>query len=117
MGSGGSNLGTNLIHNTVLSKPLASINAGHGQVINGESIIRTYNTISTGANPHPEAEINVTYKSAVQVVRHIIREEGYMGFLRGLTPRMLLHAPAVAISWTTYETVKSILSSGRAKQL
>ena len=32
------------------------------------------------------------------------------GFFRGMTPRVLLHAPAVAVSWTTYEFVKNLLA-------
>ena len=61
-------------------------------------------------NVEEPGKIKEVFKSALQVMRHIIREDGYIGFLRGLTPRMLLHAPAVAISWTTYETVKSLLA-------
>jgi hypothetical protein len=33
-----------------------------------------------------------------------------LAFTRGMVPRMLLHAPAVAISWTTYETMKNLLT-------
>lgn len=36
----------------------------------------------------------------------IIKEEGYVGLWRGLAPRLLTHTPAVAISWTAYETAK-----------
>jgi solute carrier family 25 (mitochondrial iron transporter), member 28/37 len=38
-------------------------------------------------------------------------EEGFLGFWRGVLPRVLSHTPAVAISWTTYETVKHYLLS------
>jgi solute carrier family 25 (mitochondrial iron transporter), member 28/37 len=38
-------------------------------------------------------------------------EEGFLGFWRGILPRILSHTPAVAISWTTYETVKHYLLS------
>lgn len=41
----------------------------------------------------------------------IWKEEGAAGFFRGITPRLLSHTPAVAISWTTYETVKHYLLS------
>ena len=44
-----------------------------------------------------------------EVIRQVHREEGMRGFMRGMTPRMLLHAPAVAISWTAYETIKELL--------
>jgi solute carrier family 25 (mitochondrial iron transporter), member 28/37 len=47
-----------------------------------------------------------------QAARTIWVEEGLAGFWRGLAPRILSHTPAVAISWTTYETAKQyILSS------
>jgi solute carrier family 25 iron transporter 28/37 len=39
----------------------------------------------------------------------IFKEEGPAGFVRGITPRILAHTPAVAISWTTYETAKQYL--------
>lgn len=46
-----------------------------------------------------------------QAATSIWREEGAAGFFRGLTPRVLSHTPAVAISWTTYETAKQYLLS------
>lgn len=39
----------------------------------------------------------------------IYQTEGAVGFFRGMTPRILSHTPAVAISWTTYETAKQFL--------
>jgi solute carrier family 25 iron transporter 28/37 len=39
----------------------------------------------------------------------IYETEGGVGFFRGMTPRILSHTPAVAISWTTYETAKQYL--------
>jgi solute carrier family 25 (mitochondrial iron transporter), member 28/37 len=44
-----------------------------------------------------------------QAARLIYQTEGLVGFFRGLTPRILSHTPAVAISWTTYETAKRYL--------
>jgi solute carrier family 25 iron transporter 28/37 len=41
----------------------------------------------------------------------IVREEGYVGLWRGTLPRVISQTPAVAISWTAYETVKSWLLS------
>jgi solute carrier family 25 iron transporter 28/37 len=40
----------------------------------------------------------------------IIRENGYFGLFRGATPRILVHAPSVAITWTVYEMMKNFLS-------
>ncbi|CAM8967308.1 unnamed protein product [Rhodiola kirilowii] len=40
------------------------------------------------------------------VVKTIITKDGYRGLLRGWLPRMLFHAPAAAICWSTYEAAK-----------
>lgn len=55
---------------------------------------------------HP---INNRYHGASHTVMRIWREEGVVGFLRGILPRMMVHAPAVAISWTAYEFMKTFL--------
>jgi solute carrier family 25 iron transporter 28/37 len=39
----------------------------------------------------------------------IWQKEGTAGFFRGMAPRVLSHTPAVAISWTTYESTKQAL--------
>lgn len=41
----------------------------------------------------------------------IVKEEGYRGLWRGTLPRVISQTPAVAISWTAYETVKRWLLS------
>jgi solute carrier family 25 (mitochondrial iron transporter), member 28/37 len=46
-----------------------------------------------------------------QAALTIWRQEGVAGFFRGVTPRILSHTPAVAISWTTYESAKHYLLS------
>ena len=49
------------------------------------------------------------YKGLVHTVKRIAAEEGIKGFTRGIVPRLLFHAPAAAISWTSYEFMKSLL--------
>jgi len=51
----------------------------------------------------------VIYNGVVQAFQAIMQEGGVLGFYRGAVPRMLTHAPAVAISWTSYETIKRII--------
>ncbi|KAJ0028616.1 hypothetical protein Pint_34942 [Pistacia integerrima] len=41
------------------------------------------------------------------VIDTIVRKDGYRGLMRGWIPRMLFHAPAAAICWSTYEASKS----------
>lgn len=51
------------------------------------------------------------YDGLVDALQSIIKEEGYVGLWRGLAPRVMTHTPAVAITWTTYETAKRWLAS------
>jgi len=44
-----------------------------------------------------------------EAFREIIRADGPRGLFRGIVPRLMTHAPAVAVSWTTYEIVKDYL--------
>ncbi|XP_068668512.1 uncharacterized protein [Aristolochia californica] len=48
-----------------------------------------------------------TTGSTGEVIRSIIRKDGYVGLFRGWKPRMLFHAPAAAICWSTYEASKT----------
>ena len=43
-------------------------------------------------------------------VRLILKEEGIMAFYRGLIPRMMFVLPGAAVSWTTYEYIKTLLT-------
>ncbi|KAI4340329.1 hypothetical protein MLD38_025179 [Melastoma candidum] len=41
------------------------------------------------------------------VIKIIVEKDGYRGLMRGWMPRMLFHAPAAAICWSTYEASKA----------
>nr|GMD28166.1 mitoferrin-like [Ipomoea batatas]GMD29225.1 mitoferrin-like [Ipomoea batatas] len=45
--------------------------------------------------------------SIKDVLQTIVKKDGYRGLMRGWMPRMLFHAPAAAICWSTYEAAKS----------
>ncbi|GKV20728.1 hypothetical protein SLEP1_g30810 [Rubroshorea leprosula] len=45
--------------------------------------------------------------SITDVIKAIVNKDGYWGLMRGWIPRMLFHAPAAAICWSTYEAAKS----------
>ena len=49
------------------------------------------------------------------VLQTIVKKDGYRGLMRGWIPRMLFHAPAAAICWSTYEAWKSIFQELNAK--
>ncbi|KAG8467540.1 hypothetical protein KFE25_000856 [Diacronema lutheri] len=75
------------------------------------ALVRTLPTLA-GASGSPNGR--PPYTSLVQALGRIYAEEGVRGFARGLGARALYHAPSVAISWTSYETVKGAL--GRARR-
>ncbi|KAL8146626.1 hypothetical protein AgCh_004381 [Apium graveolens] len=52
----------------------------------------------------------------IQLVQSIVKKDGYVGLMRGWVPRMLFHAPAAAICWSTYEAAKSFFQELNEKQ-
>jgi len=50
------------------------------------------------------------YKNLSEAFSSIAKEEGFVGLFRGVVPRMMTHTPAVAISWTAYESGKRWLA-------
>ncbi|ONK61821.1 uncharacterized protein A4U43_C08F33940 [Asparagus officinalis] len=55
--------------------------------------------------------------SMKEVIQSIIRRDGYVGLMRGWGPRMLFHAPAAAICWSTYEAAKSFFQEINNKKI
>jgi solute carrier family 25 iron transporter 28/37 len=53
------------------------------------------------------------YRSMGQTFRAVVTEEGALSLLRGAVPRILVHAPSVAISWTAYEFAKGLLAGNK----
>ena len=68
-------------------------------------------TVTATAEPAAASILqNPRLNGAFQAAKQIVSEEGFRGFQKGIGPRILVHAPAVAVSWTTYEAVKQALS-------
>jgi len=51
----------------------------------------------------------LAYRGLLHAVSAILAEEGVRGFVRGMSARVCIHAPSVAICWTTYESIKHTL--------
>ena len=62
-------------------------------------------TTSIGQSPFTKTY----YTTPIEAFQSIIQEEGPRGLFRGTLPRVALHAPSVAISWTAYEMAKGWL--------
>ncbi|KAF7816169.1 mitoferrin-like [Senna tora] len=50
------------------------------------------------------------------VIKTIVKKDGYRGLMRGWIPRMLFHAPAAAICWSTYEAGKTFFQGFNQRQ-
>ena len=71
---------------------------------------RSFTTLTAAAKPSVEfPDSRVRYTVATQVAINIYREVGIVGFASGMFPRVLVHTPSVAISWTAYEFAKNLL--------
>ena len=78
-----------------------------------KTCLQTQELAPTCLRPVPKENckrvVKVRYNTFIEAAVGIAKEEGFSGFWRGLTPRVLSHTPAVAISWTTYEMTKNAL--------
>jgi len=65
----------------------------------------SFSTTKEGAN----GKLNLPQRGVFSSFNKILAEEGFVGFFRGVTPRLVMHAPSAAISWAAYETIKKTL--------
>ena len=73
----------------------------------------TLPTATKGGGEIPCPRAPLRYTGMVQAARTLLKEEGAGIFARGLQARLMIHAPSVAICWTTYESVKHLLVSNK----
>ena len=57
----------------------------------------------------------IKYKNSLSTAREIMRSEGAHGFFKGLVPRSITQSLATAVSWSSYEVVKSLLGVERPR--
>mmetsp|Transcript_31353 Transcript_31353/g.43498 ORF Transcript_31353/g.43498 Transcript_31353/m.43498 type:complete len:318 (-) Transcript_31353:12-965(-) len=50
------------------------------------------------------------HPTIIKCMKNISAMEGPRGLIKGLVPRIMFHAPAAAICWTSYEAMKAFLS-------
>jgi solute carrier family 25 iron transporter 28/37 len=84
---------------TLLTKASSVLNFNNTKNNSSRSAQNNYVTEATARNS----------SNIFKAIQKIIVEEGYKGFLRGIYARILIQAPAVAISWTVYESMKVVL--------
>lgn len=70
------------------------------------------NDTSGKLGPNKECEFKVRgsrYTDLRATVKYIYRTEGAIAFTKGILPRMSINVPSTALSWGTYELIKSRL--------
>lgn len=73
--------------------------------------MRAPNPLSPACCGETQACSEVRLTGLVQTMMTIYREGGVWAFWKGVRPRILVHAPSAAITWTTYEIVKRTVVS------
>ena len=55
------------------------------------------------------------YTDLRATVKYVYRTEGALAFTKGILPRMSINVPSTALSWGTYELIKSFLINSKAE--
>ncbi|ETW05100.1 hypothetical protein, variant [Aphanomyces invadans] len=66
-------------------------------------------TLTCGGRELKATKPTLQYRGFLDAFGQIYKQEGVAGFFRGVGPRVCVHAPSVAISWTTFEVLKKLL--------
>jgi solute carrier family 25 (mitochondrial phosphate transporter), member 23/24/25/41 len=51
------------------------------------------------------------YANTFDAIRRIVKQEGIHGLYKGMLPNILKVAPAISVSFVTYEAMKKVLST------
>lgn len=75
----------------------------------GASVVYPLNVLRTRLQTQGTAMHPPTYTGIWDVAQRTVRNEGYRGLYKGLTPNLLKVAPALSITWVCYENCKKLL--------
>jgi len=85
----------------------ASIGAASGAV--SATVVYPVNLLRTRLQAQGTVLHRATYTGIADVTRKTIRNEGWRGLFKGVTPNLLKVAPAVSISYVVYENCKALM--------
>ena len=71
-------------------------------------------TLALIFTPGLSPKVRPEYDGLLDCLRQTVRAEGVRGLYRGIVPNMLKAVPAVAISYTVFETSKKLLLEQQA---
>ncbi len=72
----------------------------------GASVVYPLNVVRTRLQTQGTVMHPATYTGIWDVTQKTIRNEGFRGLYKGLTPNLLKVAPALSITWVVYENSK-----------
>lgn len=75
----------------------------------GASVVYPLNVLRTRLQTQGTAMHPARYTGIWDVARTTLRNEGFRGMYKGLTPNLLKVAPALSITWVVYENSKRML--------
>jgi solute carrier family 25 phosphate transporter 23/24/25/41 len=55
-------------------------------------------------------EVDYKYRNTFHAVSEVLKKEGIRGMYKGLVPNYLKVAPAIGVSFYTYELIKGVLN-------
>ena len=58
----------------------------------------------------------VRYRDFLTSIKLIYQREGIKAFTRGVGPRMCINIPSTALSWGTYELMKTLLGANKKSE-
>lgn len=76
----------------------------------GASIVYPVNLLRTRLQAQGTVLHPPTYTGIVDVAQKTIKQEGFRGLFKGITPNLLKVVPSVSITYVVYENTKKILS-------
>lgn len=83
------------------------IGAGSGAF--GASVVYPINLLRTRLQAQGTVLHPPTYTGIVDVFRKTVKNEGYKGLFKGITPNLLKVVPAVSITYVVYENAKKAM--------
>nr|PVC51021.1 mitochondrial carrier protein [Theileria orientalis] len=106
--------GTNANENKDVENYKHFIYAGIGGAVAGAlttpfDVIKTRLQTQACRMDSKRPKLQIKYKNVITTFENIYRKEGVRGFMRGVTTRIGMCTPSAAISWGTYESLKSLI--------
>jgi len=90
---------------------LAKLASGAASGAISQSITYPLDVLRRRFQVNTMAGMGFQYTSMADAIKSILRQEGYKGFYKGLTPNLLKVAPSMAANWLSFEMARDFFMS------